>query len=575
MKIFRKQAILPLVLLAGVAGLYFNLFFDAHLRWLLSWGLTEINSAEVDIDALKTRFFPPQLLVGHMAWTQPDEPTRNRLELGALEVALNGDALLRGKWVVERAVLLGFQGGGLRAKPGRVYPPVASNPDTPMGKLWVRIKQEAAQTGLGQIAQILQGFDPRAQLAQLGDLNQLSSLKRMAELQERLNSKRVEWQSGLKQIPGEKELGALQTRVSQLSIGGNPAQIQSQISAATQIAGEAKGLVQSVQQKSSALVSDVNQVTQSANSIPEWIAQDQRDLEGRLKLPSLDSASITAQLLGPRLFGLLQKVEPYLHGSKTNEKTEKPASREGSRWTGRIYEFGHLKSLPRFWLKQGRLSGSVGAGTLEAHLQNWSSQPTWVAEVPRIDVKAQNFPVQAVHLVDADGIKLHLENATAVGTLGGHFSGDKIALKGELKLTSAQYSVAAQPAFLQDLLKDATDGLATTQLGVEVFGTWSAPEFRFSSTLGDAIARTVRSRLDAQVAQVRTELTRRINEKVGAKKQALTSQVESTRNVVLSEVSARQKQAEAIEAQAQSKIAQAQAQLSRSATDQLRKKLPF
>lgn len=610
----RIEAVAPLGILVALVVVYFTLFFDLHMRLMLQWGLSKANGAEVNIAAFRTSFARGSLKISGIACTSPDAPTTNRLEIGEVAVRLNTDALLRAKWVIEEMGFRDILSGTARAKPGYVYPPSPPNPDSPMGKILARIQEEAAQSGLGQLSQLLKGFNPNEELKKLSNVSNLKSLKNIQELQTRLSAKQAEWTKALATVPGQAQIAAMQSKIAGIRVGGNPAEVQGQISSATSLVGETQGLVNDVKSKGAALTSDVVGFGKSISEVDQWIAADRRELESRLHLPQVDSKNLTHQLLGPKILGYVAQAQDLIQlarsktaqspGDKKSAKSERPPRR------GVNYEFGRVNAYPGFWLKRADMTSTGGhsasGGDVTGLATDWTTNPKLVGkhsvadiqasfpkrgiegvelgarleqlkqpEVDRVKVVLGALPMGAISLSESSDLKLSIPSSRARARLNGEFSGENVLIAGDIGLRDATYSISAQ-GLMRELLTEATQGLAQVSIGVKITGTWDDLSVTLTSNLGDALSNAFKKRLEKQLNEVRAKIDKLIDEKVGKPKRELTDKYAAAQAQVQSQVLERTKQAEGLVGQAQAKVDQAKSQLQqRLVPAAVPKKFPF
>lgn len=617
--LIRWNAIVPIATGAALVGVYFTFFFDLHLRKVLEWSLGSLNSAEVNIASLRTRVVGLSLDIQGVAFTSPAEPSTNRLGIGSISARLNGDALLRAKLVIEELSVRDLESGTPRTTPGRVYPPLASNPDTPTGKLLARIKEEAALSGVGQLAAMLQGFDPREALKNIGSLDSLQSLARIKALETDLAAKQATWRQTLTTIPGQKELDGLQAKVAAIKIGGNPAELQGQIGQATSVLGEARTVVDGVRSKGTGLVQDVTGFSKSLTELDDLVAKDRQQLAGRLKLPQVDSQALTRQLLGERVIRYVAQTEQFIKMGRSQAgsgagKRAAPPVQAGIGFKGVNYEFGRLRGYPAVWLKRAEVTSKGGnsafGGDVAGVLTDWSSDARIIqkpavarlsADFPRRGIEGLRFearldrsrepardhveltlggmPLAAQTLSESAELELSIPQSKARAKLEGSFEGEGVLIEGTVGLKDARYRVASRTPLMQQLVQEATQNLSQASIGVRVSGTWNDLRLSLTSSLGDALERAFRSRVEKQVVEVRQKIDALIQERVGKPRQALTEKFGRTQSEITGQVDARQKQADGVAGQAQGKVDQAKAQLqnagTKKAVDAVRGKLPF
>ncbi len=314
----------PVLILCVLTWAYFTFLFDANLRWLLQWGMSRANGAQVDIASLKTSFTRGTFKMQGIQVTDPAEPKRNRFMIGNVGWDLNMDALLRAKLVIESLGAEGIEVYAPRAQPGYVLPP--SPPSSSEGGLMDKLKEQAEKEfgamPLSRLGETLTSFDPKSKIGELGNLK---SKAKIDALQKDLPKKQAEWEQALTQVPGEKELGSLSARVSQIKIGGtsNPGEIQGQISQAQSVLTEAQSSAQQTRAKADALTGGVTAFGSEVGKVDGVVKEDVTALESKLGLPRLDAQSLGYQILGPKLMPKLAQVLAWLNKSRSGSSSGK------------------------------------------------------------------------------------------------------------------------------------------------------------------------------------------------------------------------------------------------------------
>ena len=120
--IFRTGAIKLIIVFVTILAVYINFFFDSHMGQLLGYSLGQLNGAQVDVIELETNFIGPKISIKQIDFTDKKIPTKNLTSLKELQLVLNGDALLRAKFVIEDLSLQDIALDSQRESPGEVYP---------------------------------------------------------------------------------------------------------------------------------------------------------------------------------------------------------------------------------------------------------------------------------------------------------------------------------------------------------------------------------------------------------------------------------------------------------------------
>ena len=78
----RWEAVIPFVIFVTVIGVYFTLFFDANLKYVMEKLGYNFLGAEVNIGHLETSFTRAKITIKDLEFTDPATPKNNMLKIG-------------------------------------------------------------------------------------------------------------------------------------------------------------------------------------------------------------------------------------------------------------------------------------------------------------------------------------------------------------------------------------------------------------------------------------------------------------------------------------------------------------
>ena len=579
---FRTGAVVPFIIIVAVIWAYFFFFFDMHLQHLMEHFATEANGAEVDIARVRTSFWQASLSIEKIQVTSAAVPTKNKVEIEEIHWQILWDALLRGKIVIDDASITGVALGVPRARPGRVLPPPPPPKEGPSAvkkaedEAMARADAEFHDNVLGDALALLKGGDPTTQLKSVE--GGLKSSARIAELQKDLAGKQKEWNDRLAKLPTDKDLAALQDRVKKVKLDhfSGPADIQNSLNQLNAIFADANAKVADVQATQTALTTDLATYQNSVAGLQGLVGEDLKSLEGRLKLPRLDVATLSRVLFGPLVLQKVQQARFYITKARQYMPAKKPAGAKPTELTpherekGRNFEFGKPHSYPLFWLKKAALNskareGADWSGNLVGEITNVTTDQPLIGEpteasfkgdFPKADVSGvegrltfdhrteapieklslhvAHLPVPDRVLIDSPDVRIGLTNAIAVVAVDGAFSGENLKVTSESVFSGpgSIVSATAHDPMLEGILKGAVASVPRVSLNVGVQGAWTDPQFAIESSLGHDLAAAFSKQLEAKIAEARAKLTSFVNDQVGKQRAALESQFAAAKGQV-------------------------------------------
>lgn len=569
--IIRYEAIVPFAIVVTIICLYFAIFFDNHVRRLLEYVGTRANGAEVNIRSFETSFFKASLNMGKIEITDIDKPTHNKFEIGEVKWKMLWDAILRAKVVVEDASILDIRLGTQRKSPGRVLP---SNNDTSPGlvdqvrqKTLAKIEDQYSSNVLGDLAAVLGGADPKDQLKNIQ--GSLQSEARIKQLQDELKKKETAWKARIEALPDSKEIQAVGDRVKTVKTKDfkNPAEVQASLKQIDQIIRDADAKVKEVNSTSKALTGDIGVYEKAFADLDDMVKKDIADLESRLKIPKLDSKSLSQFVVGPLFLDKVKQAEFYMNKARKYMPPKKTAEEKAAyarptpreRSEGRNYKFGRPKSYPLFWVKKGQISSQVTqsdwAGDLEGTLRNLTDdQPTiglpttfqfkgnfpkqnvfgvdgnltidHVTEVPReaLDLKVASYGLGATKLLNSPDASVNLESAKVGSQFNAELSGENVKIGLYSMFNQTDYQIAAKQKVLEDLLKKVFASLPQITMAASAGGTWADLKMDLNTNVGDELAAGFQREVNVKIAEARAQLKATIDQRIGGEKEKLTAQ---------------------------------------------------
>lgn len=573
----RLEAVVPFFILIAAVSVYATFFLDRHLKTGLEHLLTQLNGAEVNVSQLRIDFKAPGLEIKAVQFTNPDQPDFNSLVVQEMRFHLLWDALLRAKVVIDDASILGITLGAKRDRPGFVLPPPSpeqSSAKSETAQLKSEVLQQAqkkfSDNVLGDALALLQGGSPESQLNSIA--GSLKTKERIKELESLVSEKSKEWKSRIDQLPKTETIQGFEARAKSIKVDGftNPQEVATSISQIDALYKDVDQTVKTVADTKKALTTEVATLQSQAKDLKSFLDQDLKDLQGRLKLPSLDAKSLSQSLFAPVLLarvaqyqGQIERLKDYLPPPKTPEekaafKRPKPKSRSA----GLDYSFPVTRSYPKFWLQRSKIStvqGTEGiSGDLSGELKNVSSQPEAVSEPLTLDLqgrfpqakiegvqlkltldrrtpkgkdslllKVKEFPVEGVTLASGPDLTLGIEQSTGSLLSRIDFSSDSIAVDASSDLASPQFKVDSQHKDALPYLNGILADVKSIRIDGRIFGPWRNPEIALSSSLGRDLESGFKKQLASTISDARKKLENELKRSIGPDQAALISQVSS------------------------------------------------
>lgn len=594
----RFEAIIPALILVALIGAYFTFLFDFHLRSALEYGATYAHGAEVNIDSVSTSFTAPSLEIRKIQITDKNKPTRNLFQVGSIKFGLLWDALLRAKVVVEEASINNIEALVPRDRPGRVLPPEAKE-GSGLAKVEDAVveqtKKDYEGNILGDVAQIVDGTDPAAQLKNIEA--DLKASGKIAELEKELKLKEKQWKERLETLPGSEKIKELEARIKKLKFDTkNPIQFAKDLQEADKIIREVDQTVKNIEQTSKDLKGDINKYEQAFKDVEKMVQEDIKDLQKRLNIPDINPAEFSKKLFGKMIaekLGSLRKYvalgREYMPPKKTKE--EKRAGRlvPRRRGEGDTFKFPVTTSYPLFWLKKASISSEVSeseySGNIKGEITNLTTEPPLVGkplmvsvmgDFPKqqilgfssivnidhttnepkesLELKVGSYPVGGQDLSNSEDVTFNITKANGELNLKGIQTAGKIDIDINHKFKSVEYEVDAKSSLVKDVLQGVASDVSLITVDAQASGEWDSLAWRLKSNLGDALVNSFKAQVQKKVNEAKEKLNQLVNEKIGAEREKLTAEYNKIKNQVDQVIGSKRTEIEKAKQQAKNEV---------------------
>ncbi|MBT4763000.1 MAG: TIGR03545 family protein [Bdellovibrionaceae bacterium] len=587
----RLEAIIPVVVVILAVFLYFKFLFDSNLKSALEFGGTQVHGAEVNISKIESSFFGAYFHLYGLAITNKEKPTHNLLEIGQIKFQLVWDALLRAKFVVEKASIENILVASKRAKVGYVVPPTPPG-EEPSGankalkevesKVLEQAKGDFDQNVLGDIANILGGTNSDDQLNKI--TSELKSEKRINEIQKALDEKKLLWDKRIKELPNQKELNKINTQIKKLKFNTkNPKQFANDLKTLDKIIKDADRQIKLVNSTGKGLNKDINGLNASIKEIEALVNKDINDLQKRFKIPQIDTKGFSKKLFGKMFQERIAGYAKYIEMGKKYMPPKKTASEKqpdlipSKRQNGRNYNFSRKKGYPLFWLKHAKISSkaekSEFGGDLTGELTNLTSSPTTLG-IPTIFTLKGDFPNQNIFGIDAnltldhtkdeavdtlstsiksfplgykklsssDSVEFAIREAHGRSEIKGVMKDSKIQITAKNYFTKLKYDIASNNKDIKEVLTNVVNGMPLVTIVSEATGSWSDIKWNINSNLGSELSKGFKKQLQAKIDEARKKIKDYVDNKINAEREKLTGEFSKVKSEIDNKISKSKKQ---------------------------------
>lgn len=579
----RFEAVVPFTIIVVLVIVYFKLFFDSNLKSAIELGGYYANGAEVNVASVHTSFWDLSFELDGLEVTDSKRPTKNLIKIEHIYANLLWDAILRFKFVVEKSGVTGIQTYVDRNRPGKVKPPEVEDKDgggafdLAKDKALNVAKQEFKGNAVGDVAKVADGADMGGSLANIE--GQLKSKPYIEQLSKELQGKEKEWKAKIDSLPKGPEIDNLKKRIANIKINtSNFAELQKNLKEIDSVAREANDKIGGVQKIANELKTDVDKYSKMIEQVDALVKEDQKMLQNRLKIPSLDAKDLARNLFGPQVMDKLAKAEEYMRlarkympPKKTEEQKAALAAKKiepPPRGKGQNYQFGRPNSYPLFWVKRTDITSKAAKGGMNGDVQGYmtdlTSDPPSVGRPTVLDVKGSfpeqkidsaelkviidhvtsvpkeflgfkvnGFPVQGQMLSNSDDVKFGFEDAVGDSVLALKLQEENVDMSLNNSITNIKYVAQAKSQHVDDILKGVVKDIPKITLDASATGTWSDLKLDVQSNLATELQKGFEKQIQAKIDEAKKKVDEFIEKNIGSKKRELTAQYDQLKKQYL------------------------------------------
>ena len=337
--LLRWQYIIPRAVLTGLVWAFFAWGFDPLLRVGLETGAESVVGAEVDVQQVQTRFFPPEFQLRNVGVADPRRTDENAVTFEELVVRMAGEPLLHREYVVREAVVKGVRFNVDRMTDGSLEEG-SDGEGMDFGPLQEQMKR------LG-----LRWYDELEAVARKQLDPQSLETVQVAE------SIESEWKLRFDDL--ETRLDRLQKRIDSVEqLAKADGDAVEKLNAYTRVADEVRSILQESQRLRDEVRNLPGVARVDAARIDQARRRDLARLQQRIQSPPITPEQISESLLGPELAARLSSLNRWVGWMRryfsADALSPPPAPRRGE-WI----EFPRAEVHPTFVLESLTLSGEA------------------------------------------------------------------------------------------------------------------------------------------------------------------------------------------------------------------------
>ena len=563
----RTGAIFPTILLFAFICTYTTLFFDGHLKRGLEWAGTRIHGAEVNIGDIQTDWTGGSLLLTQLQITDRKEPSRNLIQIEKIHFQFLWDALLRTKFVIDKAIIENVQVFTPREKPGYILLKEDDrNTVTRVKKaLLNQTKDQFDKNVLADIAHALDD-SPR----QLKDFK-LKSDARAKELEEAFKEKKNLWNQQLKDLPKEEQ--GIRDKIKDIRFDKDPLKA---LNEADKLYRKSRQVIKSYDRTYRGMKGEIKDFKTSLKELEGLAKEDLKSLQKRFQIPNIHGETLIIGLFGYLLQENMGAIQEYMKMGRQYlppKKTAKqPEISPPPRGQGRNIPFKVTTGYPLFWLKQGRLSSTssepASGGRLSGEIRDLTSDPSSVgrpttiilkgdfpkqqivgldakitidhrADQPSetIEVNIASYPIRRQKLSDSKDLQLTVSEAQGSASISAVLRGEEVNIQIMNSFKDFNHDIKAKSKSVEDILTNILGDIPHIYVESQITGRWSDLSWKLNSNLGKSLSDAFRKELRIKMKEAQIKLKEHISDKLKTHKKKIMGDLHKTKDQLTREFS--------------------------------------
>lgn len=485
--------------------------------------------AKVGVGDGEVSLFGAKATLTALEFANPSRPMENLLEADRLELDFDANSLLRGKAVADHAVLRGVRFGTPRETSGELQP-ISDEALADAAAPWLVAGAKTAATAWAEKL----GGDIEGRLQ--ATVDEFESPRLADELSQR-------WPARYEAVREEAEALQEEARAFRDDLRLARENPLRHIDLLTGAPERLQELTSRLQQVQADLATIPGEIDSDRQRIAAARKADEQRLRGALSADQLDPDSLTTQLLGDSVTQPLAQAIEWLRWMRQMTPTTKSSARATPASRGVDVRFVGVEQRPDFLIRTLHLDGAARiAGRpveLTGVVTGLTGQPQLHGEPmkltlstrggAKLEVRASidrsgDTPTETVHLDcpefqvpqlalgPAAGLELRVDPSVGNLTISVQTNGDQI--DGQLQLVQDELHLAPElgadaSGFSQRLASAASGRLGRLQHAatrVDLSGSLDKPEVRLWSSLGAAVAESLRGAAEGVIAQEQDRL---------------------------------------------------------------------
>ena len=593
----RWKFVIPSFIIVAAMIAVTVLFLDTFIRKALVAGGEKAFGAKVEIAGVKTRLRNMSVSISGVAVADKDNEWRNVFEAESLRFSMEPLPLLSKKVIIDEMSVAGIRWGTQRATSGALPPRklkkiAAAGRKEDENSATARLLNRLKEKGKEELAslpalQTIQNAQSGIKDLSVGKVVASLDLQSPAEIEKIKSDISARSEQFSKTLEGlqvnEKaaKAGALLNELKDVRIQNlsDIERTRSKIDELNRTKNELEQSYKDIQSLQSQVSSAFSDSKNILARLEEAKDRDFQSLMAKMQLPSFSYSNIAQGIFGPMWINRANSVIHYIHIARkympARSKKDKKATRP--RLRGIDVSFPRENALPSFLIRTVSLSGSTGgpgktgeALDFKGIAGNITSDPvllgkpltatidgiqgskrlalsaeldhTTIDTTDRIDISYSGLPVKDFNLPSSEYLPAFNEGTVAIESSFTLKSSATVDCYMDAVLSGIGVYSGSASNEINKIVAQLWEGVTEIRIHSGLAGSMDNPALSVSSNLDDILSSKIKNLYGEKLAEVQNEARTEIDRLTAEKKQELLAQAAATKETILNQVMANQKE---------------------------------
>ena len=524
MKIFRYWGIIVFFMLGGVlaAGGYF--LAPNLIKNTIEEVGSEALGAKVDVDKVSVALFPLRIEIARLQATDPDQPMSNLFEAEKINFALDTNALLWKKVLIEELTVSGVQVGTKRISSGELD----------NGRKTEVVAEQVAAIELPELTE--------SDIKKMVEQADLITVKRLQVLDKSQKQIQNEWKVALDKKAYQERISKLETEFEQLSKRAKDNKLN-----LIKDRKKWKKLKKNIDKERDSISDLEKKIKSDKNKLQKQIASVRQgpkdDLKAIMEKTGLGDgiAGLSDRFLGPEFTPWIEKAIAMTEGmSGSGDEEEKPVY---STSKGKYVQFKDKQIFPDVLIKKINLSGKDKEWEISGLGSNLGYFPWLVGKPAKLDVEltgkgsasmslksdwkdsdkmrtdvktlVSDWSIEQMNLMQTDQGDWVINSGMLDAKMKGHLTLQEIDLKLSVQLKKPNIIAPESLSGWQKTLASSLNQQKQLTIDIAAKGSLDDPKVTVKSSLEKLFTAAIGEKMKQQAEKLKEKFSSAISDKVG------------------------------------------------------------